>query len=206
MAYSRRVFKMLKYTKKQYKENPFLSIITRVYKRPVGLSANISSIESLKDKDLEQIFITDHVGVGLFEANKSFSSNNTKALIEGKYVYLLDDDDFIVNPNMIAELKNIAEQSSPDVICFRMIIKNNMNGNYYPTTEICWGNKPVIARIGGSCFVVKTEVWKKYIHEFAKPRCGDFYFINAVYEAGHSFRWYDVLMAETGKVSRGKPE
>lgn len=197
---------MLQFSKRQYKQTPFLSIITRVYKRPKGLSANMASIESLQDKDVEQIFITDPIGVGLLEANRSFAKNETKSLIDGQYVYLLDDDDFIVNPKMINELKDIAQKFKPDVICFRMVIKNNMNGNYYPTDEKCWGVRPVIARIGGSCFVVKRQVWLKHIHEFGVPRCGDFYFIDSIFNAGHSFYWHNVLMAETSKVSRGKPE
>lgn len=197
---------MLKYSKHKYSEHPFLSIITRVYKRPVGLSANKASIVSLTDKDVEQIFITDHIGVGMLEANRSFSKSEVKCLIDGEYVFLLDDDDFIVNKNMVNELKKIHSQFNPDVIFFRMIIKNNMNNNYYPTDKDCWGIRPVIARIGGSCFVVKKEIYMKYIHHFALPRCGDFAFINEVFNSGASCYWHNVLMCETGKVSRGKPE
>lgn len=198
---------MLKYSKDKYCGNPFLSIITRVYKRPVGLSQNLASIHRLKDKDIEQIFIHDNVGVGMFEANKSFGNNEVRSLIDGEYVYLLDDDDFIVNPGMIGELKKIAKEHTPDVIFFRMIIKlGQIPGDLYPTNDLCWGVKPVIARIGGSCFVVKKEIYLKHIHEFAKPRCGDFYFINAVFESGAKCYWHDKVQAETGKVSRGKPE
>jgi len=195
---------MLTYSRTQYSQTTFLSIVTRKYKRPKGLERNLGSIEALNDKDIEQIFITDHCGLGLLSANTSFGNPEVRELITGKYVFLLDDDDFIINPAMVELLK--AVPGNPDVICFRMIIKNNMNGNYYPTTELCWGNRPIIARIGGSCFVVKREVYLKYIHEFAKPRCGDYSFINAIFEAGHSFHWLDILMCETGKVSRGAAE
>jgi glycosyltransferase involved in cell wall biosynthesis len=197
---------MLTYTLKQYTPNPFLTIVTRKYKRPIGFSKNQQSILSLKDKDIEQIFITDNVGVGVHRANQSFSDNQTKVLVSGQYVFLLDDDDFISNPEMVSELKTIAAKHNPDVIFFRMIIKNNMHGNLYPTTASCWGVRPIIARIGGSCFVVKRDVWLKYIHEFGKPRCGDFYFIDAVFNSGVSVYWLDVLMCETGKVSRGAAE
>lgn len=183
-------------------ENPFLSIITRKYKRPHGLSKNLESVKALSDQDYEQIFITDDVGKGLLEANRSFQDVSPS----GYMVFLLDDDDFIVNPDMIAELKAIVKDHNPDVIFFRMIIKNNMNNNWYPTDELCWGNRPVIARIGGSCFVVKNHIYKKFIHNFAHARCGDFYFINAVFESGAKCYWHDKLMCETGRVSRGKPE
>lgn len=195
----------LTYHKIQSGEKPFLSIITRVYKRPIGLRANSQSIKSLTDNDTEQIFITDKVGLGLLSANTSFSHKETLEFIEGEYVYLLDDDDFIVNPEMVTRLKEVMRDHNPDVIFFRMIIKNGMNNDHYPTQQ-CWGNKPMIAHIGGSCFVVKKEVYKKHIHNFAHARCGDFYFINSVFESGVKCYWLDVLMAETGKVSRGKPE
>lgn len=182
---------------------PFLTIITRTYKRPIGLSKNLESVNALLSKDFEQIFIEDNIGVGMLEANRSFQNVSPN----GEYVFLLDDDDFIVNKNMIDDLKNVAEKwSNPDVIFFRMIIKNNMNNNLYPTDELCWGNKPIIARIGGSCFVVKNEIYKKFIHNFAHVRCGDFYFIDAVFKSGASCCWLDVIMSETGKVSRGKTE
>jgi hypothetical protein len=198
----------LEYSKVMYSDKPFLSIITRIYKRPQGLSKNQLSIDGLTDKDCEQIFITDNVGVGMLEANKAFSHTQVIDMIEGEYVFLLDDDDFIVNPEMITDLKEACSSAvigTPDVIFFRMTIKNGMNNDHYPT-EQCWLNKPLIAHIGGSCFVVKTEVYKKFIHNFGHARCGDFYFINSVFEGGASQCWLDKLMCETGKVSRGKSE
>lgn len=195
----------MKYSKQKYSDRPFLSIITRVYKRPVGLSANKASIVALTDKDIEQIFITDHVGVGLLEANRSFSNNEVKTLIEGEYVFLLDDDDFIVNKNMVQELKQIWIERNPDVIFFRMNIIGGPNGDLYPTPET-WEKEPKIAHIGGSCFVVKKEIYMRFIHNFSHPRCADFYFIKSVWDFGASFYFLNSLMCQTGRISRGKPE
>jgi hypothetical protein len=196
---------MVKFSKVKKTANPFLTIITRVFKRPRGLAENLLSIDQLINPDYEQIFINDDVGHGLLAANKSFS--DVKHMISGQYVFLLDDDDFIVNRDMIDDLKLIQSLHDPDIIFFRMIIKNNMNNNFYPTAA-CWRNKPLIAHVGGSCFVVKKEIYLKHIHEFAKPRCGDFYFINAAFNDVGPDRvfWMDKLMCETGRVSRGKSE
>lgn len=183
---------------------PFLSIITRCYSRPIGFSRNQESIEDLIDLDIEQIFVRDNVGIGLYEANKALGF--PRQIISGKYVFFLDDDDFITNSDMVGHLKRIAAEHNPDVIFFRMTIKNGQNNNYYPTDELCWGKKPIIARIGGSCFVVKRNIYLQFIHHFAKPRCGDFYFINEVFNSGAKVYWHDVKMCETGKVSRGKAE
>jgi len=184
--------------------NPFLSIITRKYKRPVGLSNNQESIKSLIGKDYEQIFINDPIGVGMLVANQGFQL--ATSFINGEYVFLLDDDDYITNPSMIDDLKQIHFEYNPDVIFFRMTIKNGMNNNYYPTSH-CWDAKiPMIAHIGGSCFVVKKHLYTKFIHNFAHPRCGDFYFIDSIIKSGASTFWHNVKMCETGKVSRGEKE
>lgn len=189
-------------SKKKYSEKPFLSIVTRKYLRPVGFSKNQESIEQLIDKDLEQIFIEDNYGHGLHEANKSFAL--VKNDIEGEYVFLLDDDDFITNRVMLMELKHIAKFNDPDVICFKMHIKN-ANNCLYPTDD-CWGKYPIRGSIGGSCFVVKRDIYQRFIHFFGEPRMGDFYFIDQVFKSGAKFYWHDKKMCETGKVSRGAKE
>jgi hypothetical protein len=185
-----------------YSKKPFLSIITRKYLRPKGFEANIKSVESLIDKDLEQIFIIDPKGYGMLNANKSFAL--VSEMINGEYVFLLDDDDYITNDAMVMELKHIAKKHNPDVIFFKMFIKN-ANNCLYPTDD-CWGNGVIAGSIGGSCFVVKKEIYKKFIHNFGHQRMGDFHFIKSVMDSGASFYWHDKQMCETGKVSRGAKE
>lgn len=183
-------------------KKPFLSIITRKYKRPLGLNKNMQSVDSLKSDKWEQIFINDNIGKGVLEANKSFTK--VKELIKGDYVFLLDDDDFIVNENMIDELKQIAQLHKPDVICFKMLIKNKNNCDY-PTNDV-WGKEPIKGSIGGSCFVVTKDVYKRFIHHFGVYPMGDFNFINEVFKYDIKVYWYDKRMSETGKVSRGATE
>lgn len=188
-------------------ENPFLSIITRRHgqRRPKGWQVNQSNMRRLKG-DFEQITITDKKGMGLHYANMSFVL--ACPYIRGKYVYLLDDDDLINNPEMIPVLQEIAEKENPDVIVFRMIIKNGMNNNLYPT-EACWrAKKPMLAHIGGSCMVVKADVFKRHIHHFGHPRFGDFYFLDHMYKTGKlKWHWHYEIMAETGgRPSHGKVE
>ena len=187
-------------------KKPFLTIITRCYKRPAGISKNLSSIKSLIDKDIEQIFIHDNVGVGMFEANKSFSDPAVLDEIEGGYVFLLDDDDFIVNPNMVQLLKSVSfSEDSPEIIFFRMNIIGGPNGDLYPTPST-WGIAPKVAHIGGSCFVVRTDVYKKFIHNFAHTRMGDFAFIDAIWKTNPKVYWLDQVMSETGRIGRGRAE
>ncbi len=194
-----------------HKENPFLTIITRCYKRPLGINRHLESIGTLTDKDLEQIMIGDPIGIGMLEANKSFSYPEVLQKITGKYVFLLDDDDFIVNPNMIRDLKwvhekfTVALNGNWDIIFFRMNIIGGPNGDLYPTPET-WEKAPKIAHIGGSCMVVSTEIYKKFIHNFAHTRCGDFKFLDAIWKTNPKVYWLDKIMCQTGSIGRGKPE
>ena len=198
-----------KISKISHSQTPFLTIITRKYgnKRPVGFHANQGSIQGQSDPDLEQIFITDEIGQGLHAANKSFSLPAVTSQVLGEYIYLLDDDDFLTYNEFISDLKLVAEnQSFPDVIFFKMKIKlGQLPGDIYPDA-LCWENKPLPARIGGSCFVVKREVFLRHVATFGQPRMGDFTFINEIWESGVHCYWWDKLCAETSKVGRGLPE
>jgi hypothetical protein len=196
-----------------YKElgtgDPFLSFVTRrmVGKRPEGYAKNQQSMLDLAkhDADFEQVFIDDAVGYGMLKANQSFSL--VRNVVKGAYIHLLDDDDFIRNPQMVTELKRVAaENNYPDVIFFKYIIKTGSWDNTYPTPEV-WGKPEMkFAHFGGGCCVVSAEVYRQYIHHFGHPRGGDFQFISAVLADKPTVAWLDVVMGETWKVSRGRTE
>ena len=188
-----------------YCEKPFLSIVTRCMenKRPMGLYKNNKSIEDQVAKNFEQIFIIDPKGYGMLEANKSFAY--VSDMIRGEYVHLLDDDDSYTNPDFVALMECAARKGDYDIIFFKMYIYTGDGDNIYPKPD-CWGDIPKIARIGGSCFIVKTELYKKYISEFGVRRCGDFQFLKALWtEPDLKVLWHDEIMCES-KPSHGKAE
>lgn len=189
------------------KADPFLTVITRCLKdlRPKGFSKHQESIKSQTSKDFEQIFIEDSVGYGLHESNKSFEY--VREMIDGKFVYLLDDDDFLRTKKFISTLKEIVRRYKPDVIFFKMIILNGAYDCTYPTWEVWEGAKPLRAgHIGGSCFVFSKAVYDKYIEVFGQPRMGDFSFIDTVMKDNPKVYWHDEIMAETSRIGRGTPE
>ena len=47
---------------------PFLSVVTRCYKRPDMLNENKASLRGQTDQDYEQLFIVDDVGRGVIRA------------------------------------------------------------------------------------------------------------------------------------------
>lgn len=186
---------------------PFLTFVTRCYKRPKGLNQNQQSMAMLAkhDADFEQILLHDEVGYGMLAANRSFAL--VSGHISGDYVHLLDDDDFIINPRMVTELREIAERENyPDVIFFRFIIKTGSWNDHYPTPDV-WGKSEMkFAHIGGGCWVVRADIYRRYIQHFGHPKGGDYQFISRLMADKPTVYWHDVVMGETGKVSRGKAE
>lgn len=187
-----------------YSDTPFLTIVTRHLPnhRVDKLKANQTSITEQVSKNFEQIFIEDPKGYGMLEANKSFAL--VKDMIKGEYVHLLDDDDNYTSPEFTQRMENVAiGHSYPDFIFFKNKILTGDGDNIYPKPD-CWGDIPKIARIGGSCFVVKTEIYKRMIHHFGLRRCGDFNFLKKCFAENPTRYWHDELFVETGSVGRGK--
>lgn len=184
---------------------PFLSIITRVMhgKRNGLFGQHQRSVAALESADFEQLFIIDRVGVGMLNANRSFAY----AKPIGEFVYLLDDDDFIVDPAFIGHIKRAAEETAADAVFFKMKILTGDGDEIYPKPQSWESRRPLRGQIGGSCFVVRRWVFEKYIHHFGQPSFGDWHFITRVL-ADPEVRtaWIPTVMAETGRVSRGAAE
>ncbi|KKN59942.1 hypothetical protein LCGC14_0536920 [marine sediment metagenome] len=186
-------------TKKSYGKIPIVSVITRVHgdKRPEGFKKNQRSISKMKG-DFEQIFIKDKKGMGLYYANSSFQLVLSE--IKGKFVYLLDDDDYLVDYDIFNEIKDI----QADVIFVRAWI-GIRGGGIYPQDNV-WEKSPIRGSIGGSCFFVSKEIYFKFIHHFAHERMGDFEFISRVFDSGVKCVWLDKIIVKTFNVSRGRIE
>lgn len=185
----------------QHSINPFLSIVTRRMegKRILLFEQHIDSLKKI-GSDYEQIFIKDYRGQGMLSANASFQFVHN--MINGEFVFLLDDDDFITDNHFIEILKENAIEA--DVIFFKNKILTRDGDEIYPKPESWQTRIPRKSQIGGSCFTVRRWVYDKYIHHFAHPVCGDWYFISEVLKDKLvATKWIDRIMVETGKVSHG---
>lgn len=185
--------------KKSYGEVPIVSVITRVHgnNRPEGFKKNQKAISKMKG-DFEQIFIEDKKGMGLYMANSSFQLVLSE--IKGKWVYLLDDDDYFTDYNIFETIKDI----QADVIFVKMWI-GIRGGGIYPQDNV-WEKMPIRGSIGGSCFFVSKEIYFKFIHHFAHERMGDYEFISRVFDSGAKCVWLDRVISKTYNVSRGRVE
>jgi glycosyltransferase involved in cell wall biosynthesis len=170
-----------------------IAFITRVHpQRPVMLKVCIESIKAQTSDDYIHILSRDDKtknGYGRFLANKSFSKISP---INARYVMAIDDDDMIIDPDFVKIVREIVNKNNPEIIFF----KNIISGHVYPWPGF-WKKPPVLARIGGSCFAIRLDIWEKYIHEFGKKSCGDFSFISICYKNTKNHFWLDRIVAKT---------
>lgn len=175
----------------------FLTILTRSFQRPESLARCVQSVARQTDPDVEQRIIFDPLGRGV-----EWSYLNLRGVVpDGEYVFLLDDDDYLIDPSFVAELKKVAERHNrPDVIFVGM----NVAGTVMPV----WDDGLRRGYIACSCFVVKCEVWLEHAVKFRDDYSADFYFIEAICNCDkhHTTAHLDMVASTTGKVSHGQPE
>jgi len=163
------------------------------------LARNKASLETQSCQNYEHVFLVDKMGVGIAEANRRLIN----VQVSGEYVYILDDDDEITDPNFVNDLQAIANQHAPDVI---MVRSENGESGILPTCEV-WHQHPIEGRISMLNFVVKTDVFRKHAQAFTeKGFAGDFTFINEVFQNGYNVYWHDCIVARIQRRSHGKPE
>ena len=187
---------------------PFLSIVTRCYRRPAALARNVASVQAQVDPDLEHLFIVDDVGRGVQWANAQFAVHAGR--VHGEYVLMLDDDDALATSMAIVLLKQSLGPARPDLVVFRA---DHGPLGILPGGSV-WGQRPARGQIGGIDFITRADVWRKHIKAFARPAdpdgptpCGDYSFLEAVWKRrGLRVAWLDRLLTRVQGIGRGEPE
>lgn len=180
----------------------FLEIITRTFgRRPGMLARNQASLIRQTDPDWQQTLVVDDVGRGCAWANANLA---TVAAI-GDYVWVLDDDDVCLRDTLVAELKHKALVcADPYVIMLRA---QHADFGILPHEEN-WQERPVLADIGFSNFVVRGDIWNLYRADFAKMAVyeADFCFVDLLWRQSFPFVWLDVVGASYPQRSLGASE
>lgn len=190
-------------------EQPFLSIVTRhLCSRPVSLSLLERSLARQRDRDYEHIVLPDDFGIGIAEANKMFWHHRDTP--RGRYLYMLDDDNLLTDLGFVEKLKRLVAKNNPDVVMFK--IRRPGGAGYLPD-DAHWQKPPARRHIGTSCFVVKRELWRKYIWAFgwrengaSVGRPGDYFFLKALWREHPRVYWHDEIVGEEMRVGEGRPE
>lgn len=176
-----------------------LAIYTPTYKRPTLLEKCKRSVEQ-QTCGCQHIIIPDEVGIGIGGMYRDIQNHVDE--VDAEYVLVLSDDNCLYDEEVVEELGQfIAEHDRPDVVVWR----GNLGWGYVPGPA-CWKQKPIIGQIDLSNFIVESSIWKRHANDWPDDYCGDFYFADALYRAGHRFEWFDRLGYYAMKISKGEPE
>jgi hypothetical protein len=178
----------------------FLTVLTRTCNRPRALAANQASLRKQTDPDYEQVLLPDPEAHGVAWANERM--RNVGHLIRGEYAMVLDDDDLLTDPALIADLKGIARGMAPDVIVTRM---DHGPRGILPGAED-WGGIPARGRIGCSAVIVRADVWRAYAKYYGASYDGDYDFIFALMTDDLRGYRHDKIVSAVGCISRGATE
>ena len=183
--------------------SPLLTIVTRTFRRPRLLERCKASVQTLTSDDYEQVIIRDEKGVGYHGTCRLIFNAKSAGLLHGKYIWLLDDDDVLIDPNFVDNIRRLVkEKDNPPVIIVRMDAK----GRVMPPDSL-WKKAPVRGQIGGSCYVVRADTWEAYWRYLLTSRhAGDFKMVQAMYEAGIRFEWLDRVVMRVDRTGNEQPE
>lgn len=184
-------------------QQPFLSIVTRC--SPSGrerfLEHNIRTVAAQSDQRLEHIFIRS-AGQSVVEANQSF--HRVFSLIHGQYVFILDDDDYLFDPDFVSQARQLAQAEACDVI---MVKERRLPmGEHLPKGDILpsaahWLKPPILGQVSASNYIVKRDLWLEHIEVFGQHGYGgDYYFIKKLFDLGCAICWLDIIAVETSHV------
>jgi len=187
---------------------PFLTIVTGCYLRPVMLERNITSVLVQTERSWEQIFLYGDAESGIDGFHQRLGERQDE--YTGRYIYVLPDDDMLVDSGFIAGLRRIYAEHDPDVV---MVKADKLQFGILPTERV-WGGKLIFSEVDLINYVVRAEVWKRHSAAFTRrvypyhhgAYAGDYSFIEAVFEDEPSVYWWDRLVAKSQRISHGKPE
>jgi len=135
---------------------PFLSIITRhMPSRPKMLERNVDSLRGQTDQNFQHNIYTDHMEQGCHKAQQW--NRELVQQQEGRYIMILDDDDYMVNPEGVRLLK-AACASNPRGVVFRAEYRPDhilpKSFERFPTQF--WP----MSCVGQLCYILRNDVFK----------------------------------------------
>jgi hypothetical protein len=179
---------------------PFLTIVTRTHHRPWGLARCRASVQSLVDGDYEHWMLDDPIGVGIRGSHQMVIDASRH--FQGRYIWLLDDDDYLIEPALIDHLK-AATEDDPPVVFVRC--QHSTLGKLPPDKR--WEKPPQLGALGFPCLVVRADVWREHCDAMTTTETGgDFALADRLWGRGVPFRWLDVTAVHIPQKGSGVPE
>ena len=172
--------------KKSASSPPLISIITRSCGKSDKLRLNRDSLQQQTDPDFEQIIVEDAGMKGYLWANTQIFQIADR--LNGQYVYVLDDDDCLIDNDFIKKLKYLIEAqiAAPEVI----ICKGYIDFKLFPTI---WSQPIARGQIGSPNFIVRNDIFQKNAIHWIHDRAGDFNFISSC-GSHEDFLWWNEII------------
>ena len=180
---------------------PLLEILTRCYRRPRMLAANMASMAVQTDPDWVQTLLPDWEGRGV-----GWSFGNLAAYaprVVGEYIWVLDDDDLCMRPTLVAELRTLVA-GWPGVVMVRM---DHGPSGILPN-RLAWGDcqNLTVGGVGVSAPIVRADLWQAHAWAYGEHYAGDFDFLAALLATQPTVVWHDVVASRVQRISAGEPE
>jgi len=202
-------------------KTPLLTIYTPTYKRPGMLARCRASVcaqtvyltppiqynggkllpplpQGEGGMAIQHLIVVDEVGVGIAGMFREIGRHLDE--MKGGYVYVLQDDDVLADERVVADLERFAKLAeSPPVI----MVRNMKRGMCLP---LVWKTRPCLGWVDLGSYVVRRDVFVENVNKFGQRYQGDFDFIDALWEAGYEFVWFDRLFARAQATGMGRTE
>jgi hypothetical protein len=176
----------------------FMTIYTPTYQRPTYLAICRYSVQAQTCRDFQHMVIVDDTGIGVDGMFRDIRRHVDQ--IRGQYVYILSDDDRLLDPRGMEQVQQFAgEHNNPPVI----IVRNRKWGSVFP---LVWEEEPQLTQIDTGNFIIRADVFRETADKFGQRYEGDFDYIHFLWESGYPFTWFDFLFSEMQVGGKGMTE
>jgi hypothetical protein len=168
----------------------FLTVLTRHLPwRGFLLARNRESLRRQVGPDYTQRVLVDDVGRGFAQARQMLIDAAPE--VATRYVFILDDDDYLMAPDALVSLAHAARADPPGVI-FR-----GWHAELGVLPHTSWGQRPTVGDIGAFDFILRADVFAACVTaQSESDYAHDHAIIAAAYDAhAAEMVWLDRIMA-----------
>jgi GT2 family glycosyltransferase len=178
---------------------PFLSILTTTHKRPQMLEICKASVREQTDPDFQHYVWEDKAGVGVAEQYGYYPRIGEH--LTGKYILVLNDDDVLADPDLIAGLKRIIATLEQEPYIF--IVKMRYGDRVLPDKG--WPGRLIKTHVCVSNLIVRSDIWKASANRYRRAYTGDWYFAKCIWrKVRHRAYWHDKVAVATQQPEPGR--
>lgn len=132
---------------------------------------------------------------GVDFANGQMSERNWSD-VQGEYVLILDDDDLLADPELIANLKYLCiAHDYPELFMVKMD-----HGPFGVLPAETWLGAPQRGRQGCSSVIACRPLFLKAVKSYKPAYDGDYDYVKACYESAKDIIWHDTVATQVQQV------